>query len=195
MKRMAESWPNPDRCLAAANELENRLKRTGRELPPRTRSRADKWPSGRSVPVLKRESTRTELLIVRALARTSSAAQFLCTPDDDVYTADTDGWALPSGRRDYLTELSELLDETAEIFNEWRRDGKGGRFYERDGCFFDADDGEIFLEIRITQHNGDYLDWGAYVGLTDASDAGSENARPAPPERSFLQKLWDWVWD
>lgn len=53
---------------------------------------------------------------------------------------------------------------------------------------------ELTLGLGL-QHNGDYLDWGAYVGLTDASDAGSENARPAPPERSFLQKLWDWVWD
>lgn len=223
MERMAETWPNPDRCRAAAKELEHRLKRSGYSLPPRTRSRADKWPRGRAVPVLKRETTRTEVLIVRALARTSTAAQFLCTPDGDVYTADTDGWALPTGRRDCLTGLSELLDDAAGIFNEWRRDGHGGRFYERDGCFFDADDGAIFLEISITQSGADYDDWDAYwdsyagsawayIGSDEAdldssdinADSGeiydqaesvdAESARESTPERNILKKLFDWIW-
>lgn len=208
MERMAESWPNPDRCLSAAKELDYRLKRSVRELPPRTRSRADKWPRGRAVPVLKRETTRTEMLIVRALARTSSAAQFLCTPSGDVYTADTDGWALPTGRRDCLTGLSALLDEAAKVFADRRRDGHGGRyyerdggrFYERDGCFFDAEDGLIFLEISITQHNGDYPDWDTYTGLADTREdsgedcppswaSGDERRRGRPPLRCSLHGI------
>lgn len=220
-ERMAETWPNPARCSAAAKELDYRLKRTGCSLPPRTRSRADKWPRGRADSVLKRETNRTEILIVRALARTSSAAQFLCTPRGDVYTADTDGWALPTGRRDNLTGLSALLDEVARVFNHQQRDGYGGRFYERDGCFFDADDGSIFFEIGITQHNGDYPDWDSYAGWPDAredwadsdedwdtdddwaeSDEDSADARedaagdrPESPERNMLQKVFDWLWN
>ena len=186
MERMAQSWPNPQRCHAAAQELEHRLKRTGLKLPPRTRSRADKWPRRRAVPVLKRDTTRTEILIVRALARTSSAAQFLCTPDGDVYTADTDGWALPTGRRDYLTGLSELLDDAAKIFNDWRREGRGGRFYERDGYFFDADDGAIFLEIEISQDNGDYSDWDDYADTHAESEWAEYTDTHAGSEWAYL---------
>lgn len=180
IERMAETWPNPARCRSAAKELEYRLKRKGLELPPRTRSRADKWPRGRAGFVLRRKTNRTEVLIVRALARTSSAAQFLCTPRGEVYTADTDGWALPKeGRRDEVTGLSELLDEAAEVLRE-RRVGnpiQGGRFYERDGCFFDADDGAIFLEVEIVQDNGDYQDWETYSGS----------------HRNVLRRLLAWV--
>ena len=64
-----------------------------------------------------------------------------------MFTADTDGWSLPSERRDEVTRLSPLLVEVADIFNNWKRNGTGGRFYERDGCFFEADDGAVFVEI------------------------------------------------
>jgi hypothetical protein len=141
---------NPELMPAAARELERRLKRTGLDLPPRTRSRRDKWPRRRAVPVLTCETSPVEMMIVRAVARTWGAAQFGCSPKGAVFTADTDGWSLPSERRDEVTRLSPLLVEVADIFNDGKRNGRGGRFYERDGCFFDADDGEVFVEIALT---------------------------------------------
>ncbi|WP_156671061.1 MULTISPECIES: hypothetical protein [unclassified Mycobacterium] len=42
-----------------------------------------------------------------------------------------------------------MLDEAAELVNDWKRDRRGGRFYERDCCFFGAEDGMIFLEVRV----------------------------------------------
>lgn len=140
---------SPALLRVAATELENRLKRTGIALPPRTRSRTDTWPRSRAIPVLKREASPIELMIVRAIARTWGAAQFGCSPSGAVFTADTDGYSLRSGRRNEVTGLSPLLEEVADIFNEWRRNGVGGRFYERDGCFFDADDGAIFVEVEL----------------------------------------------
>lgn len=147
--RVSRLTDDPKLSRLATKELNRRLNRMQLPLPPRTRSRRDKWPTGRGVPVLRRETHPVEILIVRALARTWGAAQFGCSPDGSVFTADTDGWSLPSGRRDDVTGLSNLLDEAADIFNEWRRNEKGGRFYERDGAFFDADDGAIFLEVDI----------------------------------------------
>lgn len=139
----------PELLAVAAKELERRLKRTGLALPPRTRSRTDKWPRSRAVPVLRRETSPVEMMIVRAIARTWGAAQFGCSPNGAVFTADTDGYSMPSGRRNVITGLSPLLVEVSEIFNEWRRNGVGGRFYERDGCFFDAHDGAVFVEIVL----------------------------------------------
>jgi hypothetical protein len=138
----------------AAVELERRLSKWGLILPRRTRSRTYKWPRTRTASVIKIEAHPREMMIVRAVARTWGAAQFGCSPDGSVFTADTDGWSWPPerGRRDTVTGLSKLLDDVADIFNsEARRNGAGGRFYERNGEFFDADDGSVFLEVGITR--------------------------------------------
>lgn len=137
----------------AAAELERRLSQRGLLLPPRTRSRAYKRPSDRAISVIKVEANPREMMIVRAVARTWGAAQFGCSPDGSVFTADTDGYSWPDGnRRNPVTGLSPVLDEVADIFNSrWRRDGIGGRFYERNGSFFDADDGAVFVEVKITR--------------------------------------------
>ncbi len=162
MQRMLSTGADPDACLEAAGELEHRLRRTGRKLPPRTRWRGDKQPWGRAIPVLKRTVTEEELLIVRALARTKVAGQFSSTPDGQrVFTADTDGYAGFNGRRDELTGLSALLDHVAALFTEWERLGTGGRFYERDRRFFGAESGEVFLEVDIGD-DGDYGEWDDY---------------------------------
>lgn len=137
----------------AAVELERRLSKRGFILPLRTRSRTDKWPRTRAASVVKIEANPREMMIVRAVAKTWGAAQFGCSPDGSVFTADTDGFSLfHPERRDAVTGLSTLFDAVAEIFNGGlRRDGAGGRFYERDGNFFDADDGAVFLEVKITR--------------------------------------------
>lgn len=137
----------------AAVELERRLSRRGLTLPRRTRCRKDKWPLSRAVSVTKFEAHPREMMIVRAVARTWGAAQFGCSPDGSVFTADTDGYSWPDqGRRNTVTGLSTLLDDVATVFNSGsRRDGAGGRFYERNGGFFDADDGAVFLEVKITR--------------------------------------------
>lgn len=144
-----------DRAVAAtAIQLEHRLSKRGLILPPRTRSRTYKWPLTSAASVVKMEANPREMMIVRAVARTWGAAQFGCSPDGSVFTADSDGWSWPleRGRRNDVTRLSALLDDVAELFNsEARRDGVGGRFYERNGSFFDADDGAVFLEVKITR--------------------------------------------
>jgi len=138
-----------------------------------------------------------------------------------------------------------LLDDVARFLNA-RRIGSGGRFYERDGCFFDAEDGLVFFETVITQHDGDYPAWDDYRGWAHAyredwtddddledgdedwtddddvedddedwTDEGnwadeedwagegdpagdadnSASERPNATERSFLEKIWDWLWN
>jgi hypothetical protein len=48
-----------------------------------------------AVRVLQHEATPVEMMIVRTFARTWGAAQFGCSPNGAVFTADTDGWSLP----------------------------------------------------------------------------------------------------
>lgn len=137
----------------AAAELQHRLSQRGLILPQRTRSRTYKEPVTRATSVIKVEANPREMMIIRAVARTWGAAQFGCSPDGSVFTADTDGYSWPDqGRRNDVNGLSTLLDGVAQVFNSVsRRDGTGGRFYERNGSFFDADDGAVFLEVRITR--------------------------------------------
>jgi hypothetical protein len=182
---------NPELMPIAARELERRLKRTGLTLPPRTRSRRDKWPRGRAVPVLQREASPVEMMIVRAVARTWGAAQFGCSPDGSVFTADTDGWSLHSGRRDEVTRLSPLLVEVADIFNEWKRNGAGGRFYERDGCFFDADDGAIFLDIKLTSD----VDPDDRDRFDEAEADFKKGENVSAGGKSFWQRVLEWIID
>lgn len=133
-----------------------------------------------------------DILIVRALAKTWGAAQFGCSPDGSVFTADTDGWSLPSGRRDNITGLFNLLDEAADILNEWRRDDRGGRYYERDGAFFDAEDGAIFLEIDVRDDNDFRGEW----NQVHASRWG-DRIRASTTRSSLVgglrQRLADWI--
>lgn len=102
-----------------------------------------------------------ELLIVRALAMTYPAAQFGVSPNGEVFTAHGNGWT-KDGPRIYVTRLSWLLDEAADVFNHLRR-GRGGRFYERDGAFFLADGKVIFINIRHAYN----LETGADVGHSE----------------------------
>jgi hypothetical protein len=126
-----------------------RLRRQGCSLPPQTRFK-DYDPTGRAVPVFKREAHPIELLIVRAISTTSGAAQFGVTPHGKVFTTDTYGWSYHSGRREDVTGVSHLLDNAAELYLDWKiRERDGGRSYERDGRFFYADDGNVFLEAKV----------------------------------------------
>ncbi len=85
-----------------------------------------------------------EVLIVRAISMTLPAAQFGVSPNGEVFTAYRNGWTIND--RIYVTRLSWLLDEAADVFNH-RRAGRGGRFYERDGEFFAADGKVTFLRV------------------------------------------------
>lgn len=163
----------------AAAELEYRLSDQGLVLPPRTRSRMYKRPATRAPAVIKIEANPREMMIVRAVSRTYGAAQFGCSPDGSVFTADTDGYSYPGGdRRDSVTGLSPVLEEVADIFNSrWRRDGIGGRFYERNGSFFDADDRAVFVEVKITRNasfdrRGPVIDRAAPV-VDDTTSSGN----------------------
>lgn len=192
LDRISHLTDDPQLSRMAAKELTRRLNRMRLPLPPRTRSRRDKWPTGRAIPVLRREAHPVEILVVRALSRTWGAAQFGCSPDGSVFTADTDGWSLPSGHRNNVTGLTNLLDEAAEILNEWRRDDRGGRFYERDGAFFDAEDGAIFLEIDVRDDNDFRGEWNQvhpsrWVNRIRASTTGSSLVS------GLRQRLADWI--
>jgi hypothetical protein len=149
VRRMALSPSSPALREQAADELMRRLRRQACSLPPQTRFK-DYYPTGRAVPAFRREAHPIELLIVRAISRTSGAAQFGVTPQGKVFTTDTYGWSYHSGRREDVTGLSHLLDDAAELYLDWKiRERDGGRFYERDGRFFYADDGNVFLEAKL----------------------------------------------
>jgi hypothetical protein len=197
--RVADHTSDAHLIMSVAKELSSRLERCGKQLPPRTRSRDYKHPhsSLRAPVVFTREAHPVELLIVMAIARTSGAAQFGFSPAGLVFTADTDGWSLPSGRRNDVTGLSPLLDEAAALFNEWRRDGRGGRFYARDGVFFDAQDGTVFLRVNEREDACDFdgklgAHWrDAVVDLDRAPRKATHDASELskPDTRNLFQKI------
>ncbi|MCG5434541.1 hypothetical protein LV457_19915 [Mycobacterium sp. MYCO198283] len=185
--RIASLTGDPKLQKAATKELVKRLKAANCELPAQIRPREDKWPTGRFSAVIRRESHPVELLVVMALSRTSYVGQFGASPNGSVFTADTDGRSLfQAHRRSELTGLSPLLDTAAAIFNEWKRDGQGGRFYVRGHSFFDAIDGRIFFEVEIRD---DASDFDGTLKRTDlrrlaATRNGSlPNASPNPKTR------------
>lgn len=149
LQRMARSPSSPATRTRAAANLVWRLSRSGCQLPPQTRVK-DKWPTGDAVPVFHRDAALAELLVIRAISMTRGAAQFGISPNGTVFTTDCDGYSYNSGRRHNVTQISDLLDETAGIFNEWQRNGLGGRFYERNGRFFDGESKRIFLQVRVS---------------------------------------------
>ena len=149
VRRMARTPWSPAFRGRAADELLRRIRRQKCSLPTQTCFK-DYYPTGRAVPVFKREAHPIELLIVRAISRTRGAAQFGVTPQGRVFTTDTYGSSYHSGRREDVTGLSHLLDDAAELYLDWKiRERDGGRFYERDGRFFYADDGKVFLEAKL----------------------------------------------
>lgn len=167
LRRVEYSSPSPGVSELAADELMRRLHRRKCDLPPRTRFK-NYNPTGRADTVFKREVHPAELLIVRAIARTYGAAQFGVTPNGEVFTTDTYGWSLPSGRREYVGGLSHLLDDAAELYMDWKiRERDGGRFYERGGRFFYADDGNVFLEAETDRSHPIRLE--RYPGYEDPS--------------------------
>jgi hypothetical protein len=119
-----------------------------------------------------------ELLIVRAVSMTFPAAQFGVSPNGEVFTAYGNGWTM-NGPRFYVTRLSWLLDEAADVFNH-RRGGRGGRFYERDGSFFMADGKATFL--RVVEPAGWWQDFESSVRGFLGSD---ENSSPKRVDRAL----------
>ncbi len=77
--------------------------------------------------MFKMEAHPSEVMIVRAIARTWGAAQFGCSPNSSVFTADTDGYAWPDGgHRNPITGLSPLLDAVSghlqqRLAKKWHR--------------------------------------------------------------------------
>ena len=145
--RMQQVPSTPEHLQLAKNELVERLSDNGVELPPRTRDRFEKRPSRRATPLFRRTAHPAELPILMAISSIAWTAQFGCSPDGSAFTANTDGFALPKGRRDVVAGLSPLLDDVAAVFNLHRRGGPRRRFHLRDGQFFDAEYRAVFLEV------------------------------------------------
>lgn len=134
-----------DLRVRAADELNRRLTHwAGDSLPHQSRFK-DKIPRGgdRSITI---RADAIELPIIRAISMTVSqgASQFGVSPNGAVFTADANGWTI--GRRVDVTGLSPVLDEVADIFNQIRG-GTGGRFYESDDKFFNADGRRTFVKV------------------------------------------------
>lgn len=133
--------------LARALEmLDYRLARWDGENAPALRRRfKNKVPEVVLAGALHVEADPAELLLVRAFALTTGAAQFGVTPQGAVFATDVDGYSRDPERR-YLSGLSPLLDDAGDIVI-YLKDGRGGRFFERDAGFFLADGRRTFMRV------------------------------------------------
>lgn len=87
-----------------------------------------------------------ETIIVRALSLTRRSAQFTISPNGAVFATEQNGWTI-DGQRIYVSGLSPLIDDAADILQQMR-DRSGGRMYFTDqNEFIRADSKLSFLRV------------------------------------------------
>lgn len=87
-----------------------------------------------------------ERVIAHALAITHGDGQFTVLPNGAVCATQSNGWTKEKVRI-FISGLSPLIDEAADIINQMT-DGKGGRFFfTQDDTFIDAKDRLVFLSV------------------------------------------------
>lgn len=92
------------------------------------------------------EGDEAERVIVRALSKRHTDAQFTVTPSGAVYSTHNFGWTKDKVRV-FVAGLSPLLDEAAEVFH-YQSGGKGGRIlFKSDATFVDANHKLVFLRV------------------------------------------------
>jgi hypothetical protein len=153
----------------AAFELKRRLQHWNGDYLPRPSRFKNKHGIDRGTHLVVRADP-VELVIVRAVAMTRGAAQFGVSPNGAIFAAEGYGYTIRGPRVD-VTRLSWLLDEAADILQEIRG-GAGGRFYERNGRFFLAEDRTTILEV------------------VDEPDPGVRAERPDPASFSYDSRPW-----
>lgn len=89
---------------------------------------------------------RPEILIVRALSLTRGECQFTVTPTGAVYASEGNGWTIDSARI-YVSGLSPLIDDGADILRQMRGPKGGRMFFDRNDSFLNAKNKSRFLTV------------------------------------------------
>lgn len=87
-----------------------------------------------------------EILIVRAIAVTNGDSQFTMSPNGAVFSTDGNGWTI-NQERIYISGLSLLVDDAADILQQMRNSEGGRMFFTRDAKFINAPTKRAFLSV------------------------------------------------
>lgn len=87
-----------------------------------------------------------EKLIVRALSNTQPDCQFTVTPAGVAYATHNNGWTIKKSRV-FVSGLSPLIDDAADILNQMRGKEGGRIFFTRDDMFITARSRLAFLTV------------------------------------------------
>lgn len=93
-------------------------------------------------------SDEAETLIVRALSVTEGECQFTVGVNGSVYASDANGWTIDKTRI-FISGLSPLVDDAADILRQMRGPSGGRMFFDRDNAFLNGLNRHRFLTIVI----------------------------------------------
>lgn len=89
---------------------------------------------------------QAETLIVRALSLTRGECQYTVTPNGAVFASEGNGWTI-EGTRIYVSGLSPLIDDAADILRQMRGPNGGRMFFDRANSFLNANGRRRFLAV------------------------------------------------
>lgn len=89
---------------------------------------------------------QAEILIVRALSLTRGECQFTVTPNGAVFASDGNGWTIDR-ERVFVSGLSPLIDDAADILRQMRGPNGGRMFFDREDSFLNAHGRRRFLRV------------------------------------------------
>lgn len=87
-----------------------------------------------------------EILIVRALSLTRGECQFTVSASGAVFASESNGWTIDRTRI-FVSGLSPLIDDAADILRQMRGPNGGRMFFDRDGSFLNAQNRWRFLTV------------------------------------------------
>lgn len=91
-------------------------------------------------------SDQEEILIVRALAVTRGECQYTVSTNGAVFASEASGWTIDRTRV-YVSGLSPLIDDAADILRQMRGSSGGRMFFDRQNSFLNARDRRRFLTV------------------------------------------------
>lgn len=132
--------------MTAAERLESRLRHWGgsgvASAPTRFKNKVARGADA----VCFVGADSAECLIVRALSITAGECQFTVSTSGAVYASESNGWSVDKARV-YISGLSPLIDDAADILRQMRGPSGGRMFFDRENTFLNAQNRHRFLTV------------------------------------------------
>jgi len=145
MSRLGRLSDDRELCEAAAQRLESRLQSWRGSGIARASTRFKNKVAQGVDAICRVGADRAEILIVRALSITTGECQFTVSMNG-VFASDSNGWTIDKTRI-YVSGLSPLIDDAADILRQMRGPQGGRMFFDREDSFLNARNRHRFLTV------------------------------------------------